>query len=230
VDNQTSPPKLVVSVPAAATEHKVIDQLLNRSLATKTIRFAAASRLKRRKSLSYYFTSILSLYVIALSLLPNIFQLSARQAQFLLAVTVVISTFIIILSLTEGAEDFSAKAETLRSSAREIQDITFQLSSIRGSSEVESKVIELMGAYQKILHDCPSDHSDGDYRLIRSRQPNLFYGYLETESKWRKFTKRLVNRIISLMSEFAWLIFPMTISISSSVLVYCVLRFSWLHG
>src|SRR5271170_2783329 len=78
------------------------ERLRRRIHATRTIRFRSHVRLERRHKLSSYVIALLSMFVIAISVMPNIFLLDARQDQVLLACTIVVSTFIICLVLTEG--------------------------------------------------------------------------------------------------------------------------------
>jgi len=105
-----------------------LDRLRRRIEATKSIRFQATVRLVRRHKLSAYVTAMMSLYVIGLSLIPNVFDLSQKQSQVLLACTIVMSTFIVVLTLTEGYESFYHKAEVLHESARELNRLAFNLS------------------------------------------------------------------------------------------------------
>src|ERR1700739_1345499 len=86
------------------------EKLRRRVEATKTIRFRSHVRLLRRHKFSSYVIAMLSIYVIAISLMPTFFDLTFGQAQVLLACTIVLSTFIIVLILTEGYENFNHQA------------------------------------------------------------------------------------------------------------------------
>src|ERR1700761_1803612 len=73
---------------------------------TRDVRFQANLRLSRRQKGSSYIVAMLSLYVIALSLLPNILYLDMAQTQVLLACSIVLSVFVIFTSLIDGAQNF----------------------------------------------------------------------------------------------------------------------------
>jgi SMODS and SLOG-associating 2TM effector domain family 5 len=61
---------------------------------TRDVRFQANLRLSARQRLSAYVVSTLSLFVIALSLIPNILELKLYQSQILLGCSVVLSVFV----------------------------------------------------------------------------------------------------------------------------------------
>ena len=94
---------------------------------TRDARFQANLRLERRQKASYFAISILSLFVILLSLLPNIFTLSNADEQILLTLTIVNSVFIIITTFLEASGNFVHKGEQLHRSARKVAAVYNQL-------------------------------------------------------------------------------------------------------
>ena len=103
------------------------EKLRRRVEATKTIRFRSHVRLLRRHKFSSYVIAMLSIYVIAISLMPTFFDLTFGQAQVLLACTIVLSTFIIVLILTEGYENFNHQAHIFHNCARACDSLLFQI-------------------------------------------------------------------------------------------------------
>jgi len=96
-----------LETPTVSSTDDLLEKLRRRAEATKAIRFRAHVRLTRRHKLSAYVIAMLSIYVIGISLIPTIYELSARQNQALLACTIVLSTFIVVLVLSEGYESSS---------------------------------------------------------------------------------------------------------------------------
>ena len=80
---------------------------------TRDVRFQANLRLASRQRNSSYMISLLSLFVIALSLLPNIITLEQYQSQILLACSIVLSVFVIFTSLIDGSQNFYHQGELL---------------------------------------------------------------------------------------------------------------------
>ncbi|QQV76045.1 hypothetical protein H5J25_10785 [Sphingomonas aliaeris] len=76
---------------------------------TRDVRFQANLRLATRQRLSSYMVSFLSLYVIALSLVPNILKLANYQNQILLACSIVLSVFVIFKTLLKDLKTFIIK-------------------------------------------------------------------------------------------------------------------------
>src|SRR5689334_12947089 len=87
---------------------------------TRDVRFQANLRLSGRQRGSAYIVSTLSLFVIALSLIPNVLQLQSFQSQILLACTIVLSVFVIFTSLIDSAQNFFHQGELLHQCARRI--------------------------------------------------------------------------------------------------------------
>lgn len=79
---------------------------------TRDVRFQANLRLARRQRASSYVISFLSLYVIALSLVPNVVELRPFQSQILLACSVILSVFIIFTSLIDASQIFFIKVSS----------------------------------------------------------------------------------------------------------------------
>jgi hypothetical protein len=176
----------------------VYDRLKRRIEATKAIRFESHRRLKKRDRMSSYVVSMLSLYVIGLSLVPNIFTLRTEQSQLLLACTIVISVFIIILSLTEGSESFHHKAELLHGSARELNNLTYKLSLITNNSQNAEAVIKNIAAeYENVIRLCPVNHEQSDFYKIKARCPELF-GY--NNIIMHKGSKSIAIRLLAISS------------------------------
>src|SRR5690349_15374352 len=97
--NEEKPSEIARVARAAITERETLEQAIRdfkRSVEiTRDVRFQANLRLSGRQRGSAYIVSSLSLFVIALSLIPNILQLQPFQNQILLACSIVLSVFVI---------------------------------------------------------------------------------------------------------------------------------------
>jgi hypothetical protein len=222
---------------AAAKDIKVtegrLDRLQRRIEATKAIRFQATIRLIRRHKLSAYVTAMMSLYVIGLSLIPNVFALSQKQAQVLLACTIVMSTFIVILTLTEGYESFLHKAEVLHDSARQLNRLAFNMSQKDIRSEGSGDwMLEVAKEYESIIDKSVVNHAECDYIRVRARRPELFGFEVPKFPKtllgkfgWQ--FKRTIDWLQSVIREFLWLSLPVIFSILSSFMIYLMIAYNW---
>ncbi len=142
---------------------------------TRDARFQASLRLARRQRASAYVVSLLSLYVIALSLIPNIVKLEINQSQILLACSVILSVFIIFTSLIDGAQNFYHKGELLHQCARKIASINHKLKNVDTERDGAMKQLEdLQIAYQTALDECPVNHDNVDFYFTMIRKPHLF--------------------------------------------------------
>src|SRR5260370_23292989 len=123
--------KALMTSASRLPDNKIIEEALRdfkRSVEiTRDVRFQANLRLGKRQVASSYIISILSLYVISLSLVPNILLLKPYQNQILLACSIVLSVFIIFTSLLDSSQNFFHKGELLHSCARKVATINHQL-------------------------------------------------------------------------------------------------------
>ena len=178
---------------------------------TRDARFQANLRLVRRHYLSSYLISLLSLYVIALSLYPNIAtpQLTQQQTQILLASTIVLSIFIIILSLTESSRNYYHHGEVLHDCAREVGRIYNKLKLIREDDEGLTEIIgKYAHEYEEALRHCHANHQNIDYYRVRASKPILFPKYY-THHWIINEILRWGNWTIVLAGEYFWAAFPL---------------------
>jgi hypothetical protein len=97
---------------------------------TRDVRFQANLRLSRRQRASSYLVSMLSLLVISLSLIPNIYDIQHYQAQLLLGCSIILSVFVIFTSLLDGSQNFYHQGELLHQCARRVAAVNHALKNI----------------------------------------------------------------------------------------------------
>lgn len=148
---------------------------------TKHCRYIASDRLRKKHFLSIYTISILSIYVIILSLLGK-YGFSSRDANLyeLLSITSAIS--ILVLSLAEGGKNYNVSSERLFSSGNQIRDLLDELKKYKVDSENSISAIEnLSKQYSHILKECGENHETTDYHFFKAQRAaefkgmNLFY-------------------------------------------------------
>lgn len=144
---------------------------------TRDVRFQANLRLAARQRNSSYLISLLSLFVIALSLLPNIIALQTYQSQILLACSVVLSAFIIFTSLIDGSQNFYHQGELLHQCARRVATVHHELKNLDPQNDyanAKTRLTELQEQYRQALDDCPINHENVDFIKEQSYKPHHF--------------------------------------------------------
>lgn len=153
-----------------------ISKMITRVEITREARFVANKRLSRRHRQAYYVISLLSLFVILVSVIPNIYENLARaQTQLLLAISIVNSVFIIITTMMDSARGYDLRAYHHQKCARRLSGVLNSLYNLATKDEPTAKqVTALHDEYQKILDDCPFDHDEMDFWAVQSKRPDLF--------------------------------------------------------
>jgi SMODS and SLOG-associating 2TM effector domain family 5 len=187
---------------------------------TRDVRFRANQRLGRRQHASTYIVSLLSLYVIVLSLLPNILELKSYQTQILLACSIVLSVFVIVTSLIDGAQNFFHQGELLHHCARKIASILHDLQMIdpKGDqAKAELALEKLREQYKVALDECPINHATVDFLAEMANKPHLFPN--QYKGNWRWGLVRWL-RFRTFIDEHSWMILHLIAFVFISWVVY----------
>jgi hypothetical protein len=187
---------------------------------TRDVRFQANLRLARRQKMSSYMIALLSLYVIALSLLPNILELNAQQSQILLACSIVLSVFVIFTSLIDGAQNFYHQGELLHQCARKVASVYHELKNLDPANDVEGtkqKLEKLQTDYRSALDECPINHENIDFIREQAYKPHLF----EQNYKWEwKAPKIFWNKAYAAVGAHSWMALHAIAIVTITVIVY----------
>lgn len=175
--------------PSRATDH-----LLSKMWKTKGSRFNAHARLRARHWASVLATSLLSMYLVSLSLCQLTFAdaLTTNENKILSIGGVVVSIFLIIITLVETARNYLGDAEKMHQSALAISELynRFQALTVE---EADVQRLKFNNEYSDTLKTIPVDHKDIDYKrfMIRSSQDlsitGLRYAGLVLEYAFRWF-------------------------------------------
>lgn len=187
---------------------------------TRDVRFQANLRLATRQRLSSYMVSFLSLYVIALSLVPNILTLATYQNQILLACSIVLSVFVIFTSLIEGSQNFYYQGELLHQCARKVATVYHKVKNIdidADALKAHGMLEDLQAEYRIALDECPINHANVDFAREQGRKPHLFP--LEYASGW-KAGKQIWKRVYGAVGPHAWMTLHLFAIFVISIIVY----------
>ncbi|WJS99303.1 SLATT domain-containing protein [Novosphingobium humi] len=187
---------------------------------TRDVRFQANLRLMRRQERSAYMVSFLSLYVIALSLLPNVIEIDPHKNQLLLACSVILSVFVIFTSLIDGSQNFYHQGELLHRCARQVATVYHELKNIQAEKDLDAAwhdLRKLQSEYRHALDECPVNHANCDFSGQKARKPHLFpidYG------KNFHFLKRAWFYLHSWLGPNMWMWMHLAAIGAISVIVY----------
>lgn len=148
---------------------------------TRGCYFTAADRFKRLDRYSVAATTILSFYVFVLSLVVLVFpdKVSQESSRWLTAGSLVISIFIIIITLMENSKGYALNAEYAGQTARELAFLFNQQD--EGDAGQDEKI--LVKRYNEILSQARIQHAMVDYHGFQlANQSNFSY----SRGKWTK--------------------------------------------
>jgi hypothetical protein len=157
--------------------------LLKRMWITRGARYNAYRRLKKKHEMSISAKAFLSSYVLIINSLRfvNFVQLRTDQLSYISFFTMVISVFILVLSLIDSSKDYKMNADKLYNSAIEIENLYNELKRIVGSAvsagTMERSFNTISCAYGRILQVSQVNHDLIDYYLMfNNRKKESLYG------------------------------------------------------
>lgn len=148
----------------SSRQHK---DLLDRMNIVKRARFNAHSRLEQKHKVSIFTLSLISLFVVAISLYAltynMILPLGVKSA--ITFASIISSIFIIIVGLLESQNNYQVRAMQLHKCAMEITDLhqKLQIDSSLNRDELQ----DYANKYQSALQACPYNHDDIDYLMAK---------------------------------------------------------------
>ena len=187
---------------------------------TRDVRFQANLRLAQRQRNSNYMVSFLSLYLIAVSLIPNVIKLQPYQSQILLAISIILSVFVIFTSLIDGSQNFYHNGELLHQCARKVATVYHELKIIdvdKDRASAEKRLSELQDEYRRALDDCPINHENVDFIQEQAYKPHLF----PANYRWGKFPgERIYKKVLAFALTHSWMAIHILAIVGMSIIVY----------
>lgn len=133
---------------------------------TAGARYNAYRRYKAKNTMSAFCIALLSIFNISMSL--DLFLFSSGGD----ALAILVSVFILVVSILEFAKDYSLKSERLHKNAMELTDFNKRLRYVESQRNIE----ELLTEYSELKMRCPENHEPCDDDLFCSKHPKDF-GY-----------------------------------------------------
>ena len=148
--------------------------LLQRMWLTKGSRYNAHRRLQKKHDLSISSIAFLSSYVLIINSLKfaKFLEINQIQSDFITFFSIVVSIFILTLSLLDTSKDYKMRSDKLYMSAVEIDtlynELEYILSSGASKKEKEKKVHQISVNYSKVLQLYQVNHETQDFDLLIS--------------------------------------------------------------
>jgi len=153
-------------------DNHLTNDLIKRMWLTKGARYNAYRRLQKKHDLSISSISFLSSYVLIINSLKffKFLNITPFQENVILFFTMVMSIFILILSLIDSAKDYKLNAEKFLMSATEIENLYNELEQTNSSTmsikRKEDKVQKILGRYGEILKFYQVNHDAVDFDFL----------------------------------------------------------------
>ena len=163
--------------------------LRDRAWTTSGSRYNAARRLRTRSRLSLATISLISALGVAIPLLLASGRFGPDRENLALFSSI-LSLFILVVAVIEGASGFDAKADTLFRSGELLNAFRARVNVVLCDSTQHSiaALQELTDEYERLKESCPINHEVVDFRLLRADHPS---DYGLSESAWRSFFSRV---------------------------------------
>ena len=147
---------------------------------TKGSRFNAVRRLNKKNQWSIASISILSVYGISIPIIQsNMDSTQCPQVNsWYNLIAILLSIFILVLSLLEGSQNYQIRAERLHQSAMEISALHSKLDYLfkcqLQDKRLSSKLEKIVMRYEELVSNCPENHEIDDYTLFRVQHRDYF--------------------------------------------------------
>jgi len=153
---------------------KLAEELRTKMWRTAGTRYLAANRLGRRDRYSTFSIAILSVVAIGFGLLEPHISAAAKHAGFnFVAITAVISVFILAISLIEGSSRTAVQGSKLHDNAVSISEVRTRLESMLSKAKLAGSpdwqnYDALRLEYETRIRECPYNHEPIDYQQFEA--------------------------------------------------------------
>lgn len=143
---------------------------------TMGARFNAVRRLRRRDRLSSLSIAGFAVVAIALTILQKVYAISSGTMldHHFTALAILISLFVLIISLLEGASAYNLKADRLHQNALDLDALQKHLGQLLaraadGETLSSEALEEISQRYHQTIKQCPENHESIDDLLFQSQ-------------------------------------------------------------
>lgn len=133
---------------------------------TKGSRFNASRRLLRKHHASIFTIAVLSFYNISISLAPEFLGIKGNVPEL----SIILSVFILILSLLEANKGYNIQAERLHQNAIDLSHLYFKFVNRKKEVSLDTFINE----YNQLIKNCPENHEPIDNNLFKTEHPHDF--------------------------------------------------------
>jgi hypothetical protein len=148
-------------------EHHYYSKFLSKLWVTKGCRFEANRRLAAKNQASLLTISILSIYVIAgslVTLISPVGTLSQSTINGINLLLVVTSIFILVLSNIEAAKNHGLRAHVMLKCAQQLSELYNEIEYLIETKRISTESFHAqLKLYDKIIADFSDNHDDIDY-------------------------------------------------------------------
>lgn len=197
-----------------ASRNRMNDVLLGKMWKTKSSRFNADLRLRRKHALSLSATTILAFYIFAVSLLPLTYTPSSSGGaeKLISIITLLISVFLIIIILLESTKNYQKEADRMLRCALEISDIYNRFQALTPEA-ADQKRVAFNDEYGAALQKHELNHKDIDYLQFQLRSAS------ELGIGWGRYATDCGKYLYFWLGEY-WLYIALIIAPPLAAFVY----------
>jgi hypothetical protein len=145
---------------------------------TKGSRFNAYRRLQAQGKLSVRAISFLSAYLIILSLISAFPIAKLLSGQLLTCISLAMAIMLLVMSILEGAKEYSLRAERMHSCAIELSELLgwFKTHLHQAAADDKSPTVleEVSKRYHEILRKTADNHEPSDFGYLQAQYPQDF--------------------------------------------------------
>lgn len=162
-------------------------QIRNRAWTTSGARYNASRRLRTRSKLSLATISLVSALGVATPLLMAS-QVFALHRDSLGVYSALLSLFILVVAVIEGAASYESKADALFRNAEQLNALRLKINVWLAdeTSPVAQQLLDASQEYDRARSECPINHEVVDFRLQQATHPA---DYNLAPSQFRKFAR-----------------------------------------
>ena len=157
----------------------MFENLLNKIWTTRGCRFQAHKRLNEVNNWSTWTISILTVYIISLSILSlnppsSYIFLSGKTGSIFM---ICLSIAILLISVLENSKNYKLRADGMHRCAKELSSIYNEICLIRDgviTTTIPERLIELGNKYQSIIDKYDDNHIELDYSKFQAINFSVF--------------------------------------------------------